>query len=371
MRIGIVCHPGVGGSAVVASELAGALHRSGETVFVYAPARPFRLPEGPTYRPLFIPDHPVFPAPSLGLAVAEQLAAAVEGDGLEVLHVHYAVPLAASAVLAAELLGPRAAPAVVVTVHGSDVTGSPGRDFARTTAWALTRATRVTAPSRALAVAVPVDGVVQVIPNFVPPPVGPPAPLDEPRLVHVSNLRPVKRPLDLVGVLALLTRSDACLRVVGDGPERAALERAAAEAGLADRVELVGFRREVGPLLHDGSVFLLPSASESFGLAAVEAMAAGLPVIATRTGGLPDVLEDGAEGFLHEVGDLEGMAESAERLLADAALRRRMGAAARRRAARFAEGPVVAAYRQMYRDASSASPRSFSRAPLRVAASDG
>jgi N-acetyl-alpha-D-glucosaminyl L-malate synthase BshA len=348
VRIGIVSHPGVGGSGVVAADLAAGLHRTGDTVFVYAPARPFRLPEGPVFRRLAVPDHPVFPAASLGLALAEGLAAAAEADGLDLLHVHYAVPLAASAVLAAEMLPPARAPAVVVTVHGSDLHGSPGRDFARTTAWALGRAHAVTAPSRALARSVPVDRTVRVVPNFLPARPRPRAALEAPRLVHVSNLRPVKRPLDLVAILARLDAPQARLRVVGDGPERAALERAAAEAGLAARVELLGVRHDVGPALRDASVFVLPSASEGFGLAVLEAMAAGLPVVATDAGGLPEVVEHGVEGFLHPVGDVDGMAGSVARLLREPALRRRLGEAARARAAGFGEAAALAAYREVY-----------------------
>lgn len=351
MRVGIVSHPGVGGSAVVASQLAGALSRGGDEVFVYAPSRPFRLPDGPVFRRLEVPDHPVFPAPSLGLAIAEGLAGAFERDRLDVLHVHYAVPLAASAVLAAQLTGPYRAPAIVVTVHGSDLTGAPGAGLARTTAWALERADRLTAPSRALAARVPVSRRVHVVPNFVGAPTHPPAPLDAPRLVHVSNLRAVKRPLDLVAVLSRLEHPDARLCVVGEGPEEGALRAAARDAGLDDRVALRGVLDDVGPALREGSIFVLPSASESFGLAVLEAMAAGLPAVATRAGGLPEVVRDGVDGFLHPVGDVDAMARSVDRLLASPELRRRMGAAARRRAAAFAEGPVVAAYREIYRDA--------------------
>ena len=279
------------------------------------------------------------------------MAAAFERDRLDVLHVHYAVPLAAGAVLAAELVDPKRAPAIVVTLHGSDITGAPGLSLARTTAWALERADRLTVPSRALAASVPVARPVRVVPNFVAPSPHPPASLEAEEIVHVSNLRPVKRPLDLVAILARLEHDRARLSVVGDGPEGEALRRAVDEAGLVDRVRLHGMRSDVGAVLREGSVFVLPSASESFGLAALEAMAAGLPVVATTAGGLPEVVRDGTDGFLHEVGDVDAMARSVDRLLASEPLRRRMGAAARRRAARFSEGPVVAAYREVYREA--------------------
>jgi N-acetyl-alpha-D-glucosaminyl L-malate synthase BshA len=351
MRIGILCHPGVGGSGVVACSVAAALHRAGDDVIVYAPERPFRLDEAVPFRRLTVPDHPVFPTPPLGLALAEGLARATAEDRLEVLHVHYAVPLAASAILAREIGRPIP---VVVTVHGSDVTGSPGTDYAGTTSWALRSADAVTTPSRALAETVEGLGVrvSRVVPNFVRVD-GAPAALAGPVVMHASNLRAVKRPLDLVEVMARVP--EAQLRVVGDGPLREDLVARAREAGVA--LELLGARPDAPALLRQGSVFLLPSASESFGLAALEAMAAGLPVVATTAGGLPEVVTDGHDGFLHPIGDAEAMARSVARLLRDAPLRRRMGAAARATAEGFGEAPAVDAYRSIYRQVADPRPR--------------
>lgn len=381
MRIGIVCFPSVGGSGVVAAELALALSRRGHAVHVVSSDLPFRLaahaPEGGPGRPTFhrveAPSHPLFPEPLHFLALADRLARLSQEEALDILHVHYAVPHAAAACLARDIRRRRAggsggAPAVVTTLHGSDVL-TLGADpaLAVVTAHSLCAGDAVTAVSRylreeaarRLGVTVPID----VIPNFVDPAVFHPrfdpalrrlfAGDGEGLILHVSNLRPVKRVPEVIRVFALVARQvPARLLIVGDGPELRGAREEVEALGLADRVRLLGRQAEVAPLMGISDLFLFPSLSESFGVAAAEAMACGVPVIASAVGGLGEVVVDGETGFLLPPEDGEGMAARALTLLRDPALRRRMGeAAARHVRARFTPERVVPLYEEVYRRA--------------------
>jgi N-acetyl-alpha-D-glucosaminyl L-malate synthase BshA len=278
--------------------------------------------------------------------------------GLDVLHVHYAVPNAVSAVLARQMLAPVPLP-VVTTLHGTDVT-LIGNDpsYLETTRFGVLESDAVTAVSEWLRLKtleqLGIDREIAVIPNFIDPAryradeeqtMG-----AERLLVHVSNFRRVKRTGDVVAIFAKVAeRLPARLLMVGDGPERAHAEERVRACGLEGRVDWLGNQDQVEDILRRADLFLLPSRQESFGLAALEALACGVPVIGTRAGGLPEVVIDGSCGVLREVGDVEGMAAAAVRLLEDEALHRRFARAGRRWAVeRFDRARIVEQYRAVY-----------------------
>jgi N-acetyl-alpha-D-glucosaminyl L-malate synthase BshA len=372
LRLGLVCHASIGGSGVIATELATALARRGERVHLVSAGAPLRLDAGAgvTLHTVESPTHPLFPAGEFALALASRLVALCVRERLEVLHVHYGLPFAVSAYLARQALAAQA-PRLVTTLHGTDVS-----TFARDPAFgpvlrlAVGASDAVTVPSRHLAGEARTHlglAEVEVIGNFVdtghyaprePRPVANVRALfpgletwDQPRvLLHGSNFRALKRIPDAIEVLARVrVRCPAVLVLVGDGPEREAVRRRAVQLGVLDAVAFVGEQAEVAGLLQASDVFLLPSETESFGLAALEALSCGVPVVATRTGGLPELIEHGRTGFLHEVGDVVAMAQSVLTLLDDE-VRARFSRQARTDAVeRWREGPKVDAYLACYR----------------------
>jgi len=360
VRIGLTCHASFGGSGVIATELALALASRGHDVHLVAAHAPPRLPSrsvpGLTLHEVKNPTHPLFPHGEFTLALASKLAEV--GSSLDVLHVHYAIPLATSALLANELLGAKA-PKLVTTVHGTDVlTLGLEPAFRPLVRQALERSHLVSAPSAWLARAA-ADGLeltrpVQVVPNFVDgtrfrPGVKPPGGL--PTLTHNSNFRSLKRVQDVVRIFERVRRAVRCeLELIGDGPERPSVEALVRELGLEAQVRFSGETVDVVPHLQASTVFLMPSEVESFGLAALEAMACGVPVVASATGGLPEVVRDGITGFLHQPGDVEAMAASTVRLLEDAALLQRCSSAAREWSiSHWQPEPVVARWEALYR----------------------
>lgn len=377
LSIGIVCYPSLGGSGVVAAELANGLAERGHALHVIASAPPGRaLAAAVRFHRVAVPDHPVFQHPPYALAVAGAIVEVAAAHRLDVLHVHYAVPHAASALLAARTLGD-AAPRLVVTLHGSDVAGLElGAGAAAVTRAAVAAADLVSVPSAYLRGEarrhLGLDAV-SVIPNFVdtqafsPPPAAPARgrfdalfPADRapgPVLFHASNFRAVKRPADLVEVLARVRRElPARLVLVGDGPERAAVAARAAALGVADQVAFAGPLPLVADLLRDADAFVLPSASESFGVAALEALSCGVPVFAYRVGGLPEVVADGT-GALVEPFDVAALAAALLAALRQPDRRAALARAARAHAvAHFARDPAVARYEAAYRQILAGSP---------------
>ncbi len=367
MRIGIVCFPSPGGSGVVATELGLELARHGHCVHFIAYDRPFRLPaeaRGVHFHHAQAPAHPLFQEPLHTLSLANAMAEVSREAGLDVIHVHYAVPHAAAAYLACQTLG-RRAPALVATVHGSDVTAVGSHPaLAGITTFALNACDALTAPSAWLrdeaARRLDLRRQVAVVPNFVNPAVFWPrrdtdlrrcyADDDEHLVIHVSNFRPVKRVPEVVRVFAAVAREvPARLILVGDGPERDDARAEAKSLGVADRVRLLGRREDVAALLGVADLFLFPSLSESFGVAAAEAMACGVPVIASAVGGLSELIRDGETGYLCHPQDRDEMAERAVALLRDAELRRRMGRAACRAVhAHFTPARIVPLYEEIY-----------------------
>jgi N-acetyl-alpha-D-glucosaminyl L-malate synthase BshA len=350
LSIGVACFSTFGGSGVVAAEVAASLARRGHALHVFSDAPPGRLPGGPPGHNLHfhLVEAPAYPQLghdlySLALAAKIVEVARREAGGLDVVHAHYAIPHATSAQLARAVLGSEGSarpPRVVTTLHGTDSTLvglDPGfRDLTR---FSILGSDAVTVPSAWLAEAtrrhfgLPPGFAIDVVPNFVDvarfsPAAAPPAAV--PFVVHVSNFRPLKRVDDVVRVFALArAHRPLRLRLVGDGPSRAEALALAASLGVADDVEWLGERDDLAPLIAGAAAFLLPSASESFGLAALEALACGVPVVATRVGGVPEVVTDGQVGFLHDVGARDAMAQSVGRLADDPALRARLAAAAR------------------------------------------
>jgi N-acetyl-alpha-D-glucosaminyl L-malate synthase BshA len=370
LRIGITCYPTYGGSGVIATELGTELSRRGHRVHVISYALPRRLErytENLFFHEVEINPYPLFEYPPYSLALASKMAEVATYARLDLLHVHYAVPHATSAYLARAILRERS-PRIVTTLHGTDITlvGNE-RSLLPITRLSIERSDGVTAVSQYLRAAtydklnVSSDTRIEVIPNFVDTEVFKPGAASscvcrlvqpgEKVLCHVSNFRPVKRILDVMAVFRTVARKlPARLLLVGDGPDRSAAERYAHENGIADQVNALGKQDSINEILACADLLLLLSNTESFGLSALEALACGVPVIATRTGGLPELVEHGKVGYLAEIGDVETMSQLAIELLEDDQRRAAFGAAGRALALeRFRTESVVDAYEAFYR----------------------
>lgn len=366
LSIAVVCFPGLGGSGVIASELARGLAQRGHRVIVLASAIPERLKiNGVRFEQIQVPCAPVFETAPYGLAVANHLIHLVRREAIDLVHLHYAIPHAASAMVAAQVLG-ATAPAMVVTLHGTDVTRlGKHPSLNPVTAFALASCDGITTPSEYLRGAAATcfelaEDRIEVISNFVDVDrFKPPAQRDRralaslfdgaadgPILFHVSNLRAIKRPLDLVEVVARLRGANARMVVVGEGPERAAVEARARELGVDGAMRFLGRRDDFEGLLGHADAFVLPSESESFGVAALEALSSGVPVFGYQVGGLPEVVTPHT-GMLVPVGNVEALAVAiVEGLRARDALGR---AGRERAAAHFRSDHVVARYEDYFR----------------------
>ena len=371
MRIGISCYPTYGGSGAVATELGLALAEHGHEVHFISYAQPFRL-DGFRERVFFheveMEQYPLFEHSPYSLALAVAIHDTASKRDLDLVHVHYAIPHATSAWIAREMLLPERELPIVTTLHGTDITlvGLQPTYFS-ITQFSIMRSQGLTAVSEFLRAetvknfGVPKDRI-RVIPNFIDPtryrrgrePCHRKtlAPRGEKIVMHVSNFRPVKRVLDVIEVFARIAPSvKARLIMVGDGPERPRAAERAEELGVADRVLFLGKHASVDELLSCADLFLLLSESESFGLAALEALACGAPVVASNAGGLPEVVDEGESGYLLPVGDVEGMAAAASAILSDGALWRRMSAHARESSvSRYSADRVVPIYEEFYRE---------------------
>jgi L-malate glycosyltransferase len=366
MKIGITCYPTFGGSGVVATELGLALARNGDDVHFISYAPPSRLGilhERVHFHEVTVTPYPLFdPYPPYTLALATKMAEVAAYEKLDVLHVHYAIPHAISAYLAKQILQSKLK--VVTTLHGTDIT-LVGRDesYLPITKFGIEVSDGVTAVSEWLreetATHFFTNKEIDVIPNFVDPERfrrdssgicqmfggG-----NEKLLCHVSNFRPVKRVMDVVEVFEKVSAVvPSRLLMIGDGPDRSRAEAYARSHNLRERVYFLGNVPNLEEVLGGCDLFMLPSESESFGMAALEAMASESPVIATQTGGLPEVIVEGETGFLLPVGDIDGMAARAIEILSDDALRQRMGRRGREVAIDcFDEQKVVPMYRSLY-----------------------
>ena len=373
MNIGITCYASVGGSGVVAAELARCLAGRGHRTHVISSDLQFRLGEPDSdvrFHRVETPGYPVFREPQYLLALTNRLVQVVRAHHLDIIHAHYAIPHAAAAYLARQILagsagGTTPVPRTVTTLHGTDVT-ILGADpsYRETVAFCIDQSDAVTAVSASLRAdtkrEMPVHRDIVVIPNFLDCSVHRRAPdpalrarlcpPDERLVIHVSNLRPVKQVDVVVRVFAQIrAQVPSRLLIVGDGPELGRAEQIIGELGLTGQVELIGEARDVVGLLSVADLFLLPSLQESFGLSALEAMACGVPVVASNAGGLPEVVADGVTGFLHPPDQAARMADSAVRILSDPALHARMAAAGVRLAMeRFSADRIVPQYEALY-----------------------
>ncbi len=363
LRIGITCYPTYGGSGIVATELGMELAMRGYEVHFITYANPIRLDPGLPrifYHEVEVATYPLFQYPPYDLALASRMLEIAEWQRLDLLHVHYAIPHAASAYLARAMMEEKRRLPYVTTLHGTDITlvGSD-RSYLPITRFTIEQSDGVTAISRYLAgetrAALGVRRDVRVIYNFVNCDLYRPTrePREgRPRLLHISNFRPVKRVTDCVRILARVRREADCeLWMAGDGPDRGAAERLAIELGVHEHVRFLGKQDHVERLIPQCDVLLLPSEMESFGLAALEAMACGVVPVATRVGGVPEVITHGRDGFLEAPGDTEAQAARVLELLRDRELYMRMRRAARTTAEeRFCTSIIIPQYEAYYRE---------------------
>jgi len=373
MRIGITCYPTYGGSGVVATELGIELAAMGHEVHFISYSQPFRLSgrdDGIFYHEVPVSSYPLFEFPPYDLALASRMAEVAEFCNLDLLHVHYAIPHSVSALLARQMLAAKGRKLpFVTTLHGTDITlVGLDRSYLPITRFSIQESDGVTSISDYLKAKTIEDfGVtrgIEVIPNFVNCDVYTPivdegsraaararfAEPGEAILVHLSNFRPVKRVVDVVKVFSLVVKEvPAQLLLVGDGPDRSAAEWLAHDLQIHDKVHFLGKQERVNELLPLADLMIMPSQLESFGLAALEAMACKVPAIATRVGGVPELIEDGVTGLLYPVGKIEEMATGAIGLLRDRNRLEAMRDAARKDAQkRFCATLVVPKYVKYY-----------------------
>jgi N-acetyl-alpha-D-glucosaminyl L-malate synthase BshA len=373
MRIGITCYPTYGGSGVVATELGIELAALGHEVHFISYSQPFRLSgrdNGIEYHEVHVSSYPLFEFPPYDLALASRMAEVAEFHSLDLLHVHYAIPHSVSALLARQMLAARGMKLpFVTTLHGTDITlVGLDRGYLPITRFAIQESDGVTSISNYLKEKTLTDfdisRSIEVVPNFVNCDEYAPIKVEAARaaarrrlalpgeaiLMHLSNFRPVKRIVDVVKIFAQVARElPARLVLVGDGPDRSAAEWLAHDLKIQDRVHFMGKQERVNELLPLADLMVMPSELESFGLAALEAMACKVPSIATRVGGVPELIDDGITGLLYPVGDVESMAEGAVNLLKDRDRLEAMRNAGRKTAQkRFCASLVVPHYVRFY-----------------------
>ncbi len=375
MKIGITCYPTYGGSGVVATELGKALAGKGHTVHFISYSLPFRLrefSENIVYHEVEISTYPLFEFPPYSISLASKMAEVMCYEELDLLHVHYAIPHAISAFLAREIQRDQATltkacktTKIITTLHGTDIT-LVGIDPSLSGAVRLgiNQSDGVTAVSQYLREKTiqdfhPLKEVV-VIPNFVDTKEFVRrdcthyrtafAKADEKLLIHISNFRPVKRVRDVIRTFALIEqRVPSRLLLVGDGPERSEAERLSRELGITERVKFLGKQEAVVELLSISDLMLMTSETESFGLAALEAMACSVPVVAYKVGGLPELIRDGDNGYTVPKADVEALAARAIEVLRNSPLHARMAHCARETALRYDTACVIPLYEKFYK----------------------
>ncbi|MBP7542082.1 MAG: N-acetyl-alpha-D-glucosaminyl L-malate synthase BshA [Ignavibacteriaceae bacterium] len=334
MKIGITCYPTYGGSGVVATELGIELAKKGHEIHFISYAIPFRLNrfiDNVFYHEVETGTYPLFEFPLYSDALAGKMVEVMMYENLDLIHVHYAIPHATSAYLAKQICKGHQDIKIVTTLHGTDIT-LVGLEptYLHLLKFGILQSDGVTAVSRFLKEKTltnySIEKDIEVIPNFVDIELYKPdestafkcrfAPNGEKLLIHTSNFRPVKRVQDAIKIFDIVRKDvPSKLLLIGDGPDRSECERLSRELGIEKEVIFLGKQEGLAQLLACADLFLLPSQSESFGLAALEAMAVGLPVISTSTGGLPEVISHNHSGFIAEIGDVERMAKYAVDLL--------------------------------------------------------
>jgi N-acetyl-alpha-D-glucosaminyl L-malate synthase BshA len=367
MRIGITCYPTYGGSGVVATELGIELAARGHEIHFISYAPPIRLPldaERIWFHEVEVTSYPLFDHPPYTLALASKMVEVAESARLDLLHVHYAIPHSVSAYLARAMSAPRRVP-FITTLHGTDITLVGGnRSYLPITRFSIEESDGVTAISEYLRKTTldefNIHNPIEVIPNFVNCDLyhrtedararAVWAPNGEPILMHLSNFRPVKRVTDVIEIFALVReKMPAKLVMIGDGPDRGAAEWMVRQKGIENDVLFLGKQDHVHEKLGLADLFLLPSTLESFGLAALEAMACEVPVVATNVGGVPEVVEHGVDGYLVEPGDVISAAKYAVDILSRSDRGRAMGEAARVNARRkYCASDIIPLYEAYY-----------------------
>ncbi len=370
MKIGIVLYPTFGGSGVVATELGKALAEKGHEIHFITYSQPVRLGsfrDNIFYHEVVVSNYPLFEFQPYETELASKMVDVVEHEGLDLLHVHYAIPHASAAFMAQQILSSRGVIIpFITTLHGTDIT-LVGRDksFEPVITFCLNQSNAVTAVSESLKrdtyAHFDTKRTIEVIPNFIHNIDEDPSTAidfekrrkyardEEKIIVHVSNFRKVKRVEDVVHIFHEVNKStNARLLLIGDGPERYNVERLCRELGTCDRVMMVGKIRDATELMKVSDLFLLPSETESFGLAALEAMAVGVPVISSNTGGIPEVNKHGFSGYLSDVGDVQDMAANAKKLLSNEQRLSQFKVQAKEQAQKFCITKVLPRYERLY-----------------------
>lgn len=368
MKIGITCHPSAGGSGIMATELGFALADRGHTIHFVTSEPPFRhkdYRENIFFHYVDSVSYPLFRTPPYSLALATKIADVAEEYAIDLWHAHYAIPNAAAAIFANEMLPPEKRFGIVTTLHGTDIT-LVGSDpsFFRITKFAMERSCAVTAVSNWLNNETmrefKLDRPIKTIYNFLDDTKFNGQQIkrcqlgcgDEKIIMHISNFRPVKRVTDVVRVFKrVLDHVDARLIMVGEGPERMAAVGVAKQLGISDRIKYVGNYENIESIIPCADLVIQPSEHESFGLVPLEAMACQVPVIATASGGIVEVIEHGVSGYLCEVGDIEHMAQCAIEILSDEAKAKEMGRRGQIRAlSDFRRDDMVDQYEALYEE---------------------
>jgi N-acetyl-alpha-D-glucosaminyl L-malate synthase BshA len=369
MKIGIVLYPTFGGSGVVATELGKALAQKGHEVHFITYAQPVRLGsyrENIFYHEVAVSNYPLFEFQPYETELASKLVDVVKHENLDLLHVHYAIPHASAAYMAQQILESHGITIpFVTTLHGTDIT-LVGKDksFEPVISFCINKSNAVTAVSESLRkdtfTHFNTNREIHVVPNFIQSsPAVPELELLERRrkyaqdgeriLCHVSNFRPVKRVADVIQIFKRVNDViPSRLMLIGDGPDRYNAERLCRELGVCSRVITLGKIRDAANLMQLTDLFLLPSETESFGLAALEAMAEGIPVVSSNTGGIPEVNKDGYSGYLSNVGDVDGMAKNAIKILSNEAALNQFKTNAREQSKLFSLEEILPLYENIY-----------------------
>ena len=369
MKIGITCYPTYGGSGVIATELGKELALRGHEVHFISYALPFRLSgyiENIVFHEVEMSSYPLFEFPLYSLALASKMVEVAEFEDLDLLHVHYALPHATSAFLAKQMLKSKKDLKIITTLHGTDITlVGLEPSFLPLVKFSIEQSDGVTAVSRFLKEKTMTnyscEKPIEVIPNFIDSDLYKPdgkttfreniAPNGEKVLVHTSNFRPVKRVPDTIKILKKVIEDvPAKLILVGDGPDRSECERLCRQLDVCDEVKFLGKQEGLVEILNSADLFLIPSQSESFGLAALEAMSCGLPVISSSVGGLPELISHNETGFIAEIGDVDRMAKYAVDLLRNDRKYKLFSKNARDRAVnKFDKSKIIPIYEEFYK----------------------
>ncbi len=376
MKIGITCYPVYGGSGVVATELGKALAARGHQIHFIAYSIPFRLgsvQDNIFFHEVNVNAYPLFEYPNYSLNLTSKMVDVVKYEQLDILHVHYAIPHATSAVLARQILASEGVHIpVVTTLHGTDIT-IVGRDpsFKPVVNYSINQSDGVTAVSdylrRETECRFDIKQPIEVVPNFIDTQRFKRqnkdhfrralCPNDEKVIVHISNFRPVKHATDVVEIFHRLRKSELPVKLllVGDGPDRAGAEHMARELGVFEDVRFLGKQEPVEEILSIADVFLMPSETETFGLAGLEAMSCSVPVIASDVGGLPELIVEGETGFLCPLNDIEAFTERTRQILTDDELQQSMARKSRERAEnQFDISKIVPLYEKYYEQVAAA-----------------